>query len=70
MCFWNIGDLMSRDTSKGWNINVKKKRESNVYKESKESSKKTITLVKVSVNDVSSLSLGSKSSNRGFRCGD
>lgn len=56
---------MSRDTSKGWLFNVEKRRESNVYKESKEISKKTIILVQVYVEVVSSLSLGSKS-NRGL----
>ena len=57
---------MSRDTSKEWKFNVEKKKEPNVYKESKDSSKKTITLVQVSVKVFSSLSLDSKNSNRGL----
>ena len=61
---------MSRNASKGLKFNVEKKRESNAYKESKQRSMKTITLVQVSVKVVFSLSLGSKSSNRGFRFGD
>ena len=51
---------MSRDTSKEWKFNVEKKKDPNVYKESKDSSKKTIKLVQVSVKIVSSLSLDSK----------
>ena len=43
---------MSRNTSKGWNFNAEKRRESNVYKEIKESSKRTITLVQVYVEVV------------------
>ena len=61
---------MSRNTSKGLKFNVEKRRESNVYKESKQRSKKAMRLVQVSVKVVFSLSLGSKSSNRGFRFGD
>ena len=61
---------MSRNTSKGLKFNVEKRRESNVYRESKQRSKKAMRLVQVSVKVVFSLSLGSKSSNRGFRFGD
>ena len=61
---------MSRNTSKGLKFNVEKRRESNVYKESKQRSNKAMRLVQVSVKVVFSLSLGSKSSNRGFRFGD
>ena len=57
---------MLRDTSEECNFNVEKIKEQNVYKESRDSSKKTIRLVQVSVVAIFSLSLGSKSSNRGL----
>ena len=57
---------MSRDTSEEWNFNIEKRRKYNVDKKRKDSSKKTIILVQISVKDGSSVSLGSKSSNRGL----
>ena len=52
---------MLQSSPKGWNFNLKRRRELNTYKDSPV---KIITLVPVSINGFSSLSLGSNSNNK------